>query len=153
LALKINLKNLWILPRLILGGTFIYASIDKIANPEGFVQIVENYQILPEFIVEGFARFLPWAELVLGTLLVTGILVRISALIVSFLLLVFMIAIAIKGINGTLEICGCFSSSSVTFKSNAIFFILRDVLLLFLGFIIIYSSKVKNWDVELISKN
>ena len=40
-------KYLVIICRLILGGVFIYASIDKIANPAEFAKAVGNYHVLP----------------------------------------------------------------------------------------------------------
>ena len=43
--------------RLILGGVFIYASIDKILNPGDFAKIINNYHVLP-FGLENFIIFL-----------------------------------------------------------------------------------------------
>ena len=50
------------LARLLLGGIFIYASIDKIAFPGDFARIIENYGLLPSFVVKPFAILLPWLE-------------------------------------------------------------------------------------------
>ena len=63
----INLKENDILPllvRLFVGGVFIYASIDKIMHPHGFAELVNNYHILPPYLVNLMAIFLPWLEMV-----------------------------------------------------------------------------------------
>ena len=36
-----------ILCRLVLGGVFIYASLDKIAHPAEFAKAIGNYHVLP----------------------------------------------------------------------------------------------------------
>jgi len=36
-----------VVARLILGGLFIYASLDKIAQPAQFARAIESYQLLP----------------------------------------------------------------------------------------------------------
>ena len=46
--------------RVILGAVFIYASIDKIRNPEAFAKAVYNYQILPDSLINLTAIALPW---------------------------------------------------------------------------------------------
>ena len=49
--------------RLILGGVFIYASIDKILNPGDFAKIISNYHVLPFGLENLLAITLPWVEL------------------------------------------------------------------------------------------
>ena len=61
----------WI--RLILGGVFALASLDKIIFPLAFAKSISNYQILPEQFVNLVAVTLPWVELILGALLIFGI--------------------------------------------------------------------------------
>lgn len=52
-------KRLVLLFRLVLGVTFVYASLDKIAHPEQFARIVYNYKTLPHFLINIFAVMLP----------------------------------------------------------------------------------------------
>ena len=58
--------------RLVLGGIFIYASLDKIVHPRAFAEIIYNYQILPGSLINLSAVILPWLELFLGLLLISG---------------------------------------------------------------------------------
>jgi len=44
-----------ILFRLLAGGVFVYASVDKILHPDQFAIAVNNYQLLPEPFVNVFA--------------------------------------------------------------------------------------------------
>lgn len=132
-----------VLARIILGSIFIYASIDKITDPQKFAQIIDNYQMLPQFMVIGVAHLLPFVELILGIFLIVGLFVRISAIVLSSLLMVFMIAIGIKSMNGTIENCGCFSISSPVSNTNVIFLMLRDVIFLLFGLIIIFPKGMK----------
>ena len=59
-----------IVSRLILGGIFIYAAMDKIAHPDQFAEIVYNYKLLPGALVNLMAIVLPWVEILAGVFLV-----------------------------------------------------------------------------------
>ena len=52
-------RRVILLFRVVLGVTFIYASLDKIAHPDQFARIVYNYKILPGFLINIFAVTLP----------------------------------------------------------------------------------------------
>ena len=73
--------------RLILGGVFVFASIDKILHPAAFAEAVYNYQILPDSLINLTAIILPWMELVLGSLLIIGIWMPGTVLVSNLLLL------------------------------------------------------------------
>ena len=96
--------------RLILGGVFVFASIDKILHPAAFAEAVYNYQILPDSLINLTAILLPWMELVLGSLLIIGIWMP-GAVLVSNLLLLTFIGVLVYNISRGLDIhCGCFST-------------------------------------------
>ena len=135
-----RLKYIQLIARILLGGIFIYASIDKIVFPRDFAKIVMNYGILPTKVAIYFSFLLPWIELFLGMFLIIGLFVRESALLLSSLLLVFMAAMIIKSINGGIQNCGCFSMSSQKFESIYLL-LLRDVLLLGCGITVIFLYK------------
>jgi len=40
-------KYFVIAARILLGSVFMYASFDKMANPEAFAKIIDNYHLLP----------------------------------------------------------------------------------------------------------
>lgn len=135
-------KIIHVLARFVLGGVFIFASIDKIAFPGEFTQIVRNYNLLPAVLVKPFAIILPWAELILGIFLIVGFFVKESALILTSFLVAFVIALIFQATNGPIEDCGCFGKISFLASSNLIILILRDISFLFLG-ILIFSIQKK----------
>lgn len=124
--------------RTVLGFVFIYASIDKILDPETFAQILHNYKLLPDFFIYPPAIILPWVELIAGSFLIAGIFVRGSSLIINLLLIIFIHAIAFNLLRGISFDCGCFSLSAGS-GSNAYLLLLRDLLLLIPGILIYYS--------------
>lgn len=104
-------KYLSFLFRLILGCVFVYASFDKIAHPADFARIVYNYHFLPGSAINLFALILPWLELIAGMALILGFFVESAALIIGFLLVIFVIALSSAVIRGLDITCGCFSTS------------------------------------------
>ena len=124
------------LSRIIFGGIFIYASLDKITHPFEFARAIHNYQILPDIFVFITAAILPWIELITGIFLVAGIFPRTSSILLSALLGIFTIALGINTLRGLDVSCGCFSVSSEI--SDPVVIILRDLLMIIPGLIIIF---------------
>jgi cobalt-zinc-cadmium efflux system protein len=98
--------------RLILGGVFIYASLDKILHPAAFADAVFNYQLLPSQLINLMALTLPWLELTLGVLLLSGIWLPGATLGVNLLLITFLGALVINSARGLNISCGCFSTDT-----------------------------------------
>ena len=99
-----------------LGAVFIYASVDKIADPRAFAKIVYHYQVVGPSAALGFvpanlvAIVLPWLELIAGVLLVAGVWRREAAVVTAAMLAVFVGAVAstlARGID--IRNCGCFA--------------------------------------------
>jgi uncharacterized membrane protein YphA (DoxX/SURF4 family) len=99
-----------------LGAVFLYASLDKIAQPGEFARIVYHYQVIGPSARLGyvpanlFAVALPWIEALAGLLLIAGVWRREAAAIVSALLLSFLAAVGwalYRGID--IQNCGCFT--------------------------------------------
>lgn len=102
--------RLHLLARLVLGGFFVYASLDKIWDPAAFAKIVYQWQVVGPVASNLVAVTLPWVELVAGLLLVAGVWRRESALVIALMLVVFLAAAAsvmARGID--VENCGCVS--------------------------------------------
>jgi len=73
-----------------------------------FAMQVDSYQLLPPRMVSPFAHALPWIELSLGILLLTGFALRYVSL-ASALLLALFYAVVIRSYTLHLAInCGCF---------------------------------------------
>jgi uncharacterized membrane protein YphA (DoxX/SURF4 family) len=115
-------KTLLLFGRLALAVIFLAASYAKL-KPQApvpwsmgsmrvslsmFAMQVDSYQLLPPSLVSPAAHFLPPFELFLGLWLLSGILLRGSALITSLLLAVFF-GVMVRSYFLGLEInCGCF---------------------------------------------
>ncbi|MBN2371223.1 MAG: DoxX family membrane protein [Vicinamibacteria bacterium] len=132
------LRNPWMQRALslVMGGVFIYASLDKIWWPERFARIVYHYQIIgpnalfPPLAPNLLAATLPWIEALAGFMLVLGVWRRESALLIAFMLAVFVGAVGwtlYQGID--IENCGCFSLTTQG-RHAGLALILEDLILL-----------------------
>lgn len=126
--------------RIILGGLFIYASLDKIAQPHDFARIIYDYRILPDFAIYWVALLLPWFEMICGLLLVSGFMIRTSTVLLSCLLLVFIAALSFNALRGLDISCGCFTVSDAG-QGSLLGYVLRDMLFLIPALILILFHK------------
>ena len=136
-----NSSNIaWVLFRVILGFAFILASIDKIINPEKFLEIVNNYNIVPHFLSPIIALVLPWIEFICGVFLILGILTESSATMIIILLIGFIYGVSVNLYRGSDIECGCFS---LLFEGELIGFqtILRDIIFMCFSIIIIFLDR------------
>ena len=121
-----------LLVRLGMAAVFVGAALPKIAAPDLFALAVHNYQILPPWGVNALALFLPWLELVIGICLGLGFWSRASALVMTGLMIVFMIALTSAAARGLSISCGCFEvGEHAAGASSLVWAALRD--LAFLG--------------------
>jgi uncharacterized membrane protein YphA (DoxX/SURF4 family) len=123
-------KYFALLVRVVLGGLFMYASMDKLANMGDFAKILHNYKMLPVELVNLFAIFLPWLEFIVGFCLVIGKYERASLLLYSFMLIIFTIALTQALVRGLDISCGCFSVKPST-TSEVWLRIVEDIIMLF----------------------
>lgn len=96
--------------RLLLGLVFVYASYDKILQPQAFALAVFNYQIAPDWAVNLIALILPWLELLLGLCLLFGVWLPGATIFGNGLLVFFLGALVFNQIRGLDIHCGCFST-------------------------------------------
>jgi uncharacterized membrane protein YphA (DoxX/SURF4 family) len=101
-----------VVARIILGCTFLYASLDKIRHPDLFAEVIYNYQLLPDVAVNLVAIWLPWLELLSGGLLMLGIWVRGSVLVIVTLMVLFFGTLGFTVARGLDIHCGCFTIQS-----------------------------------------
>lgn len=124
-----NLRRavLWI-GRLLLGGIFIYAGYSKIFLPNtnlwpyfilkfslslnlaNFAAQVEAFKMLPPWGVQFVAHTLPFAEIILGLLLLIGWRLRIWASLVTFLMFGFFVVVLRAYLLHMNINCGCFAT-------------------------------------------
>lgn len=96
--------------RLLIGGILIASAVPKLLAPLRFQQIVLRYRILPSAWARPFSRALPWAEVGLAALLLTGVLTEIVAWLTVALMGSFAFALLVAGKAGAGEECGCMGS-------------------------------------------
>ena len=98
-----------LLLRLLLAGVFMYAAWTKLRQPWlVFAMSIDAYQLLPEWAVLATARFLPWLELAIGVLLLTGVWFRYVSIVAAALLAVFFATMLLSFGKGMGIDCGCF---------------------------------------------
>ena len=134
-------RRLFFWGRLLLGGIFILASVDKILHPAAFAKIIYNYQIVPDGAVNFTAIMLPWIELLLGLLLMLGLWISGAVVLSNLLLLTFFGAILFNVARGLDINCGCFSTSSeLTSAISTVWYLLRDGIFLLLALYLFFHG-------------
>jgi len=116
--------------RLYLGGLFIYASMYKIQYPAEFAEVIAGYQIVPYWLVNPMAVFMPWVELISGLLLVTGVRSKSAVVLIGAMLVMFILALLYVIVADIPIGCGCFTSleDEVSWKT-----VVRDLTWLFMA--------------------
>jgi len=106
---KISKHHFLVAARVILGGVLLFAGILKLPHIATLIWEIEQYQILPEFLVKPYGYILPFAEIILGLLVVSGVFTRASASVSGLLVASFTIAKLSAEIRGLgIDVCPCF---------------------------------------------
>lgn len=93
--------------RSFIGVLFIFYGVAKIADPSQFANEIGNYGMTPDFITQLMALILPWAEMIVGVLLLFGIYQNENGLIATAMLLMFTFAVIFAFASGLDINCGC----------------------------------------------
>lgn len=137
-------KYFQVLLRLLIGGLFLYASLNKLFNQEEFAKAIYNYKLLPGEVVNIFAIVLPYIEFFSAIFLILGIYKRGSSFLIGAMLIVFIIALTRAYVLGLDISCGCFSLETVSEKSDISQRIIEDILMLIACILIFFNSEKKN---------
>ncbi|MEW6102651.1 MAG: MauE/DoxX family redox-associated membrane protein [bacterium] len=124
--------------RILIGGLFIYSSIPKIIDPIGFAMSIENYRILPVFLIKPAAFFLSFSLLLAGIALIIGFWTRIAIILAQILLVIFISALFSTIIRGIDIECGCFKGAKFKAKATFIF----DIILFCLSFVVLFAKNI-----------
>jgi len=92
----------------LLGGVFLYSGYVKLQATLQFAVAITGYKLVPDTFVLPLATYLPWIEIGLGLLLLSGWKIRYVSLGAAGLLLGFIIVLAITYLRGIQADCGCF---------------------------------------------
>ena len=141
--MKNDLKNMLVLVcRIFLGFLFIYASLEKILQPEEFAKQVGYYKALPFGLENLLAIVLPWTELIVGICLLAGLFVDGAALLSIIMMLVFILAISQAMLRGIDITCGCFKVNADSEKLG-LHTIIRDIIFLIMSFMVLNRQERK----------
>jgi uncharacterized membrane protein YphA (DoxX/SURF4 family) len=116
------------LVRWVVGGIFLYASLDKLAHPDAFAQVIANYRMVPMPLLHAFAWLLPIVEAVTGAALILGWRRRGASLLAVAMTVMFTVAIATALARGLDISCGCFNTTGGHAVGRDL--LLRDLVLL-----------------------
>jgi len=106
------LKIALLILRVALGGIFIYAGYVKLQDPwQLFAAGVASYDVLPMWAVEIVAKTLPWFEIAVGVVMISGYFFRTASTIICGLLAVFFTLIVRAYLQGKEINCGCFGGN------------------------------------------
>ena len=94
--------------RVILGIVFIVSGAAKMWDIYGFSNVVRGYGILPESLVVPVSIIIPFAEFVLGTMLLMNFYSRTASLSLFVMVIVFTGLSAMKYFSGNTSNSGCF---------------------------------------------
>jgi len=130
-----------VLLRVVLGGVFVFAGFSKLLLPHAeVVAHMQQYQVLPGWLMSVTATFLPWIEVGSGTALLVGFCTTPAALLIAVQLLSFsalmgmVLAAAIP-----IEDCGCFGNLGL--PETPLQVLIRDLIMLVLLLPIIYRQR------------
>lgn len=128
--------------RLILAAIFLYSGYVKLQSPMQFAANLTAYELFPDRLVPLIVAYLPWIEIVLTVLLMSGWKTRYVAAATAALLLMFTSALVITYFRGIDADCGCFGPGDRISPLT----ITRDGLFLLPAFFLIAEAEIrKRW--------
>jgi uncharacterized membrane protein YphA (DoxX/SURF4 family) len=129
--------------RLVVGGVWIGAALEKLPHPDQSVLAVRAYQLLPGDSATTVGHLLPVLELVVGVCLVLGLLTRAAAAVSGVLFAAFVVGIVSVWARGISIDCGCFGGGG--YDPNAAdkypWEIARDVGLLLMSAYVVWLGR------------
>jgi hypothetical protein len=88
---------------------FIVAGVSKLASRDEFVEVVRDYDLLPDSLAGPVGRWLPVVEVIIALGLFSGVLAPMVTSVAVLLFVVFGVAVAVNLLRGRRDIsCGCF---------------------------------------------
>ncbi len=105
-------RRLTLALRLVVGTLFVYASYDRVLDPQPLADAIDDYRVLPLALVNLAALTLPWVEMLTGLCLLGGLGVPGAGAVASGLAAIYSIAIASVLVRGLDVGCGCFGGDA-----------------------------------------
>ena len=134
---------------IILGLIFLAAGLGKLLNPMESSIIFVFPEFLPNAVDKFIYQWLPYVEIIIGVLLITGIIARLTASLALVLTLGLIASNSIMLVQGLGDKpCGCFGEAErlaqLSLSVTGALYI--DVVMLILGFMVVlyYQGKFVN---------
>ncbi len=104
--------------RVFLGAVFVVSGFSKLIEPfANFLAVIHSTRMATGLPAQLLAVGIPWAELILGAFLITGLWTRISSFSLWVLNTAFMAVITWALVSGLpMKECGCFGESFFSFS-------------------------------------
>jgi len=130
-----------VLLRVLVGGVFVFAGFSKLLLPHAeVIAHVQQYQVLPAWLVSITATFLPWIEVGSGTALLMGFCTTPAALLIAVQLLNFSALMGlVLAVGIPIADCGCFGNLGL--PETPLQVLIRDLVMLALLVPIIYRQR------------
>lgn len=94
--------------RIIIGTIFLSSAIHKLSNMTEHIVVVRQYKILPTSLIRPFSFWESLIELAAASLLIVGFYVKVTGIVLIFLLFIYSSAIIINLLRSNIDIsCGC----------------------------------------------
>lgn len=106
--------------RLALGGLWVFAGVAKLGQLSEFASLVNAYNILPYSLGQIYGYALPAVEVAIGVLLISGVFLRVNAVISILVTISFVIAKSVALSQGMHLTCGCFGGTAVMLSSQTL---------------------------------
>jgi uncharacterized membrane protein YphA (DoxX/SURF4 family) len=123
--------------RTVIGFILIYFSLYKIADPDQWAEVIYQFRLVPEGMVNFIAVLTSWVELFAGIGVLLGLFTRASALLATGIVFTFLAALQINIWREVYIYCGCFRKQAymtdVTYQNRNITFYVLIVALLVLA--------------------
>lgn len=132
--------SFYFLLRLILGGIFIFSGTVKLADTYKFAEIIYEYGILPDYLINPAAVGLPLFEIIAGLGLVFNIKYSLESITI---MLIMFIGVLWFGILKDLNIdCGCFSADEISEQGSLWRALYRDLVFMAISMFLFISQRI-----------
>lgn len=133
--------------QIIVGSVFLYASLDKILDPESFAKSIARYDLgeIMFSLTNLIALIIPWIEFIVGLFLVFNIMKKTSTSITIILLILFIGLLLQAHLRGlSIDSCGCTKSLGIEKDPNFLITrIYQDIILFIMIFFVKYDRYIK----------
>ncbi len=127
---------------MVLGLVFVTAGVGKLVGQSAFLLNIQSVSFFPPIFVAIIGYWLPWAELVLGLLLIAGVFTQLVALVSTALVAAFIFHNSWMISQGSgYEPCGCLGAFDKLFegKLSTIGSLYVDIGLLILAVVVYFG--------------